>query len=105
MYLATLKRWCTGSFKYLELDLADPALIPSNQARFINSLITVRKVWPHLQDLSPLLGQGPQLVPQVTDALAALVDCSHIVIVQLTAHRHSDRGFYSVSAHMSHVQL
>lgn len=39
---------------------------------------------PHLQRLSPLLSQGSQLVPQVTDALAALVHSSHVMVVQLT---------------------
>lgn len=40
---------------------------------------------PHLQCLSPLLSQGSELVPQVTDALAAQIHSSHIVVVQLTA--------------------
>lgn len=39
---------------------------------------------PHLKGLSSLLGQGSQLVPQVTDALTALVHSSHIMIIQLT---------------------
>lgn len=41
----------------------------------------------YLQGISPLLGESPQVVPLVTDALAAGVDRSSIVVVQLTADR------------------
>ena len=39
---------------------------------------------PHLQWLSPFLSQSSQLVPQVTDALAAQVHSCHVIVVQLT---------------------
>lgn len=38
----------------------------------------------HLQCVPPLLGEGAQVVPLVTDALAAGVDCGGIVVVELT---------------------
>lgn len=38
-----------------------------------------------LQGISPLLGKGTQVVPLVTDALAAGVDRGSIVVVELTA--------------------
>lgn len=38
----------------------------------------------YLQGVPPLLGEGTQVVPLVTDALAAGVDCGSIVVVQLT---------------------
>lgn len=38
----------------------------------------------YLQSVPPLLGEGAQVVPLVTDALAAGVDCGGIVVVQLT---------------------
>merc|ERR1719228_3055565 len=36
-----------------------------------------------LQGVSPLLGQGAQVVPLVTDTLAAGVDCGSVMVVQL----------------------
>lgn len=38
----------------------------------------------HLQCIPPLLGEGPQVVPLVTDALAASIDCGSIMVVKLT---------------------
>lgn len=38
----------------------------------------------HLQCVPPLLGEGTQVVPLVTDGLAAGVDCSSIMEVKLT---------------------
>lgn len=39
---------------------------------------------PHLQSFSPLLSQGSQFIPQVTDALAPLVYSSYVMVVQFT---------------------
>ena len=44
----------------------------------------------HLQCVPPLLGQGAQIVPLVTDALAAGVHRGGIVVVQLTEARRED---------------
>lgn len=41
----------------------------------------------HLKCLSPLLSQGSQLVPQITDTLAALVHSSHVIVIQLTGKK------------------
>lgn len=38
-----------------------------------------------LQGISPLLGEGTQVVPLVTDALAAGVDRGGVMVVELTA--------------------
>lgn len=43
--------------------------------------------WPDLKCLSPLLSQCSQLVPQVTDALAALVHSGHVMVIQLTGRK------------------
>lgn len=40
-----------------------------------------------LQGVSPLLGEGTQVVPLVTDALAAGVDRGGVMVVELTADR------------------
>lgn len=43
--------------------------------------------WPDLKCLSPLLSQCSKLVPQVTDALAALVHSSYVMVIQLTGRK------------------
>lgn len=53
-------------------------------------LVISLECWPHLKCLSSLLRQGAQLVPQVTDALAALVHSSHVMVIQLTGKKRKE---------------
>lgn len=51
----------------------------------------------YLQSISPLLGQSAQVVPLVTDGLAASVHSSSIMVIQLTEHTqntHSQMSLY-----------
>lgn len=47
---------------------------------------------PCLQGISPLLGEGTQVVPLVTDALAAGVDRGGVMVVKLTADSEVSAG-------------
>lgn len=59
--------------------------LPHTQSCYI--FVISLDCWPDLKCLSPLLSQCSQLVPQVTDALAALVHSSHIMVIQLTRRK------------------
>lgn len=47
----------------------------------------------HLQCVPPLLGEGPQVIPLVADALAASVDRGSVVVVQLAGTSARKTGF------------
>lgn len=57
----------------------------------------------HLQGVPPLLGEGAQVVPLVTDALAAGVDCGSIVIVQLTGG--DSRGKRGTEDYVNYIRV
>lgn len=59
----------------------------------------------YLQGVSPLLGEGTQVVPLVTDALAAGVDRGSIVVVELTADSKVSLEYLSHFYSTLHVEV